>query len=64
MTEVIVECADVHSKVCVAWEQTAEANLVPSPKTFDWRYVQICSKLTIKTAERRLASFWCLYYQL
>ena len=25
---------------------------------------EICSKLTIKTAERRLASFWCLYYQL
>ena len=22
---------------------------------------EICSKLTIKTAERRLASFWCLY---
>ena len=23
---------------------------------------EICSKLTIKTTERRLASFWCLYY--
>ena len=22
---------------------------------------EICSKLTIKTPERRLASFWCLY---
>ena len=32
MTEVIVECADVHSEVYVAWEQTAEANLVPSSR--------------------------------
>ena len=23
---------------------------------------EICSKLTIKTPKRRLASFWCLYF--